>query len=301
LIDSLRGPGTFDEYSQLDPNNVDRISLPWTQAEVANIFKKLRTEYQKAMDKFTMGTGGGTGAPEGFSVWENRHEAYVVNYDVQPCNIYLSLVYMWDKQYGYCFVDKKDQLPPDCAIGDGWTGDHDDDNDDEMDNNNGNSDDGDNDPTLKTPRKRLSGKKQSTSNRKSESNMMRALDQLVSSRKKTQSSAGELVTLMKERQSNTNDNKSEGIVAQIDKATAVQDNYKKKIEELRSAKHAIIDGTSSTEAKKKKVASIVDEIKQHKLTMKTLGHEITQKREKLQKILGKDDIEVSSESGMDSD
>ena len=38
------------------------------------------------------------GAPAGFSVWENRHEGYVVNYDPQKCNIYLSLVYMWDKE-----------------------------------------------------------------------------------------------------------------------------------------------------------------------------------------------------------
>lgn len=121
LIDSLRGPGTFDEYAQFDPNNVERISLPWTQEEVTAVFKKIQVEYQAAMDKFTMGTGGGTGAPAGFSVWEERHPGYVVNYDPQPCNIYLSLVYMWDKEFNFCFVDTKDKLPADCAIGDGWT------------------------------------------------------------------------------------------------------------------------------------------------------------------------------------
>jgi hypothetical protein len=293
LIDSLRGPGTFDEYAQFDPNNEDRISLLWTPAEVANIFKKMRTEYQKAMDKFTMGTGGGTGAPEGFSVWEERHAGYVVNYDVQPCNIYLSLVYMWDKEYSFCFVDKKDPLPPDCAIGDGWTGGNNNNEDDDNRNESGFDDR----CTNNTPKLKQRANKTTSSMKKSESNVVKMMEQLVSARKESQNSAGELVTLMRESKSTSN-NSSESIVEQIDKATA-QDKYSKKVDELRMTKNEIRSGSGSPETKKRKVKSLVDEINNHKTMVKTLSLEISQKREKLHEMLGKKDIDVSSESGMD--
>jgi len=53
-IDRLRGPGTFDEHGQFDPNNLERIALPWSSVEVEVIFKQVTLEYNKAMRLYTM-------------------------------------------------------------------------------------------------------------------------------------------------------------------------------------------------------------------------------------------------------
>jgi hypothetical protein len=81
-IDWLRGAGTFDEHGQFDPNNPNRIALPWTVTNVEAIFKLVRLEYSKAMELYTMGTGGdpGSGALENFNVWQERDPTSVVGY-----------------------------------------------------------------------------------------------------------------------------------------------------------------------------------------------------------------------------
>jgi hypothetical protein len=73
------------------------------------------------MDLYTMGTGGGPGAPENFNVWQERDPTTVVNYIQWNTFIYLSLVHIWDKMYSFPFVNVKDKLPVSAAIGDGWT------------------------------------------------------------------------------------------------------------------------------------------------------------------------------------
>jgi hypothetical protein len=40
----------------------------------------------------------------------------------QHSNLYFSLVKMWDRLYGYVFVNKKDQLPHNVGIGDIYSG-----------------------------------------------------------------------------------------------------------------------------------------------------------------------------------
>ena len=298
LIDELRGPGTFDEYAQFDPNNHERISLPWTQEEVAAVFKKVQSEYQAAMDKFTMGTGGGTGAPAGFSVWENRHEGYVVNYDPQKCNIYLSLVYMWDKEHGYCFVDKKDKVPAECAIGDGWTGDHDNADYDAGDAGVINDVDG---YALITPKP--SKKQAASSARKNESKMVEMMEQLVSARKKSHSSVGDLVTLIKNKATpDDDDSSSDAIVQKIARTVTLQDTFHEKIKTLRASKHEIFKEPDTNENKRKRIAPLLDEIKECKKMVKTLDLVIDENQEKLLKLLKRgDDIEVSDESGIDTD
>ncbi len=77
------------------------------------------------MALYTMGTGGGPGAPENFNVWQERDPTSVVGYIQQNAFIYLSLVHIWDKKYSFPFVEVKAQLPSNAAIGDGWTADAD--------------------------------------------------------------------------------------------------------------------------------------------------------------------------------
>jgi hypothetical protein len=91
-------------------------------AEVSAIFDKVAKEYHKMMEIYMKGTGGGPGADENFHNWMERDNTCVVTYlSGQHSNIYLSLVKMWDRSYGYVFVEKKEQLPEDVCIGDTYS------------------------------------------------------------------------------------------------------------------------------------------------------------------------------------
>ena len=49
-----------------------------------------------------MGTGGGSGAPENFADWQERDESYILTYTPQQAaNLYLTIVFMWDKTHGF--------------------------------------------------------------------------------------------------------------------------------------------------------------------------------------------------------
>ncbi len=65
-----------------------------------------------------MGTGGGPGAPEKFATWETWDESYVLLYTQQASNLYLVVVNIWDKQFGFPFVQRKDPMLNNCMIND---------------------------------------------------------------------------------------------------------------------------------------------------------------------------------------
>ncbi len=70
------------------------------------------------MKKYTMWTGGGPGAPENFATWETWDESYILLYMQQDANLYLAVVHIWDKLYGFPFVPRRDSMPDDCMIDD---------------------------------------------------------------------------------------------------------------------------------------------------------------------------------------
>jgi hypothetical protein len=151
-IDERHGHGTFDDICNFNPNNPNRISLPWSEAEVHRIFDKVLQEYQAVMKFYTMGTGGGPGAPENYADWWLREEEDVIGYVQQPCNFYLTVVHMWDKQYQWQLTCEQDPLPASCAIDDGVDDvDFNNNYDDAMDFNN-NYDDAMDDNEALTPR-----------------------------------------------------------------------------------------------------------------------------------------------------
>ena len=130
----LGGPGVFAAHGMFNPNNLTRMKLPWTEKEIAAILAALLKEYFAMMEKYTKGTGGGSGAPELFAawqgnsdesqdhdaVWKNRDERQAVTYTTQRCNIYLSVVLMWDKAHGYklSYAGAKGTMPKECGIDD---------------------------------------------------------------------------------------------------------------------------------------------------------------------------------------
>ncbi len=103
-IDGLTRQGLYDQFGTFDPNNAARIALNWMQKDVSGIFGKVVLEYQECMKKYTMRTGGGPGAPKNFATWETWDESYVSLYTQQDAYLYLVVVHIWDKQYGFPFV-----------------------------------------------------------------------------------------------------------------------------------------------------------------------------------------------------
>jgi hypothetical protein len=70
------------------------------------------------MKKYMMGTGGGPRAPENFSTWKTWDETYVSQYTQHLSHLYLAVVHIWDKQFGFPFVPKRDPMSDDCMIDD---------------------------------------------------------------------------------------------------------------------------------------------------------------------------------------
>ena len=117
-VDMNKGDGMYDQFGRFDPNNKDRIALAWTEKEVAAIFQAVMSEYNPAMHNWMKGTGGGSGAPQTFSVWEQRDPIYFIDYSNQAARMYLSVVYIWDKKYDFLLVTQKDTVPADAVIDD---------------------------------------------------------------------------------------------------------------------------------------------------------------------------------------
>ena len=79
------------------------MRMVWMEKEVSSIFTRLKKEYRIAMDKWTCGIGGGSGAAENFVGWDKADETGVVMYTCQggqPSLVYLSCVHMWDSEFG---------------------------------------------------------------------------------------------------------------------------------------------------------------------------------------------------------
>jgi hypothetical protein len=83
-------------------NNAAPIALNWKQKDVSGIFGKVVLEYQECIKNYTMGTGCGPGAPKNFATWETRDE---------NANLYLVVVHIRDKLYGFPFVQRRDPMP----------------------------------------------------------------------------------------------------------------------------------------------------------------------------------------------
>ena len=103
--------------------------LDWTPSDVSSIFAKVLSEYNTAMEKYTKGTGGGSGSHAMFAVWDEarseqhkqwkeRSVGWIAQYAGQMSMLYLGVVLMWDAEFGYIFHARKDPMPDDCMIDD---------------------------------------------------------------------------------------------------------------------------------------------------------------------------------------
>ncbi len=70
-----------------------------------------------------MGTGRGDGDEASFLNWWERDDTCTATYIIgQNSNLYVSLIYMWDKIFNFVFVEKNDPLPVHMGIGDIYNG-----------------------------------------------------------------------------------------------------------------------------------------------------------------------------------
>ena len=77
-IDRFQDARTFLNHGNFDPNNAQRIALPFTEKHVKSIFLKIMTESNKSMENYTKGTGGGPGDDANYVAWEQREETNFV-------------------------------------------------------------------------------------------------------------------------------------------------------------------------------------------------------------------------------
>ncbi len=108
-------PHFYDKHGNFNPNNKDRIKLPWDKTSLKSVLHDGQGDYEGMMKVYTMGTGGGSGAPEDFADWWNRDESWIMNYTPQQVkDLYLAIIFMWDKIHNFPFSPPCQKMPPDC-------------------------------------------------------------------------------------------------------------------------------------------------------------------------------------------
>jgi hypothetical protein len=269
------------------------------------MFEKMVAEYQAMMDFYTKGTGGGPGAPENYADWQHRPADCVVGYIQQPCNFYLSVVHIWDKQFNWLLTDEKDPLPQNCVIDDSTT---------TIDfNSNQNDREGDDDfsisrvlsptPGQATNRRSLSSTSStrrslaSTSSTRGRSapkerRAVAALESYNNSRDSSKSAESEIITIMRRMEGaiageGTDDtaSKTRALVEDVNQTRALIRLSEGDLKRLKKKKRKL---SSDTEKNAKKIKAIKKKIKRQEAeleTMETTKYNQTRRLDELNKIL----------------
>ena len=109
--------GVYDSLLY-NPNNPDRIKLPWKEEDAVGIVSTTLVVYKAMMEMYKSGTGGGSGNPVAYSVWQNRGALHSVTYNQSRAWIYLSIVHIWDKSKNWPLMYSKGTVPLGVAIDD---------------------------------------------------------------------------------------------------------------------------------------------------------------------------------------
>ena len=73
------------------------------------------------MTQYMEGTGGGPGDAANYSIWQERDPVTLSAYPNQVAKLYLTPIYMWDKDSSYSLVKVKGPMPNHAAVQDGVT------------------------------------------------------------------------------------------------------------------------------------------------------------------------------------
>ena len=102
-------------WEKIDPNDPSRISIKRSGIDMKHIYEKISSEYKRAMKNYTKGTGGGSGAPEDFEVWETRDATIHFN-NYAKHTTYLTWIHLADKDSSYVLYSKYEGLPIHCKM-----------------------------------------------------------------------------------------------------------------------------------------------------------------------------------------
>ena len=102
---------------ELDANDPIRMGIERNGVFIKNTIQSSMVFYTNAMNKWQLGTGGGSGADENYANWEEREDHLFENYDLQRGH-WLAWIFMKDKSIGFPFNAKNQPLPRNIAIED---------------------------------------------------------------------------------------------------------------------------------------------------------------------------------------
>ena len=300
-INKKLGEGVFESHGNFNANNPLRMRITWSVKDVTAIFAKMDTEYRKAMDKYTMGTGGGSGSDENFAAWQERDPTNVVTYSSgsQPSLIYLSVVHMWDKQYSFPYVSVKDTMPADCAIDDVNFGG----NEDEMGNNN-------TPPSGSVTVSRSCSLSSGRSSR-TERGLEKVMAGFTTASEEASAATRQLIDVVRTGMGGNSGNGNGGSANQqfmphqltehIANTEKLITEYEATIVGKRAARDAIKSGLDSITQKKKKRKELTKEIAGMKKMMHTLRNTLEHQRNQLESVTASADQDNASSCPSDSD
>jgi len=296
-INELTREGHFEQYGSFDPNNACRIALNWTQKEVNGIFAKVVLEYQECMKRYTMGTGGGPGAPKNFLTWETRDESYVALYTQQASGSYLAVVHIWDKNYGFPLVSRRDPMPDHCMIDDTIDGANEDSSPPEV---------------LQTPLPGAQSNQLQSRSLRKEKGVEYILEKMNAERHEVTNAVKEMVGIMRSAGDGSRSSsrllggEPHEIMEQINKSKALIATCEGELKELFRRKRAINKSNSSemTQKQSKKIKMISKSIRAEKNLIVTLRSAMEDQRKRLASITkstGETDEDDNSSRSEDDD
>ena len=107
----------LDGYDEVEPNEQARILKFRDSNWVQKTFQKVMVSYKKACTKYKTDTGGGSGQPKDFAMWDEREDKNFAKYGGVEGTI-LTWIFMMDRERGFILEKQPEQLP-DGAMKDG--------------------------------------------------------------------------------------------------------------------------------------------------------------------------------------
>eukprot|EP00956_Cyclotella_meneghiniana_P000827 scaffold952_cov56-Cyclotella_meneghiniana.AAC.2 len=259
-IDEIKGAGTFESFANFDPNNESRIKLPWSFKDTMTVLTKFLTEYRTFMMKWTKDTGGGSGSDATYTCWQERDVCSTVSYQHQMAHLYITPVYMRDKEYSFLLVEKKDNLPKDCQFEDDFAG---------------------------------STTKSSTKG-KEEDKAITLLNSTLKEISASRSLQTEKFIQLLEGQNDPEPSDSALVVQQIKATTDLIATYKTECDDLNAQKDQILSSQGSSNDKRKRLAPVLTDLNLKRKVVKQLNCTLEKQTEELARINGvdKDDEET---------
>jgi hypothetical protein len=197
---------------------------------------------------------GGDGAPLNYVIWQTRDPLAFCTYGKQNAQLYLTPVYMCDKDYGFILVEPKETLPPGCTVEDGVG--------------------------VQPP---STAKKSVTDDELMGqfSQQMQSLSELRALQTK------EIQAVINGRDGLEDD--AEDIIIQIERTTQLVDNFESKGSKLHSDKDRILNGEGSQSEKKRKLKPVLIDIKKNDKMVKALKFTLDKQRSELDKVNGQEE------------